>query len=237
VGCVDGILLDLGVSSHQIDTAERGFTFSQSDGPLDMRMNHPGESPSSSSSSTTSSLRASDLCNELDEDELARILKRYGDEPRARAIAHSIADRRPLRTTGDLRDAVAAVTPAFHKQSRRKGLTATLARVFQALRIAVNQEDSMLERALLEMAPAMLKPGGRLVVLSYHSLEDRATKRAMRDGTLRRDDPRLHQRDAYGNFVAARPFLPVGKAVKASPEEVAANSRARSAVLRVAERL
>jgi 16S rRNA (cytosine1402-N4)-methyltransferase len=224
VGKVDGILLDLGVSSHQIDTADRGFTFSQLDGPLDMRMN-PGLT-----------LRACDLCNELDTRELASMLRTYGDESRARALAESIAKHRPLLTTGHLHEAVAAVTPAFHKESRRKGLTATLARVFQALRIVVNQEDVMLESALTEMAPTLLRPGGRLVVLSYHSLEDRATKRVMRDGSTRMP-PALRQRDAYGNPVVALPFQSMGKAVKASPEEVSINSRARSATLRVAERL
>ena len=222
--CVDGILLDLGVSSHQIDTPERGFAFMK-DGPLDMRMD-----------STDTSLTAADLCNELEENELARIFKQYGDEPRARVIAKSVVKHRPLQTTGDLQEAVGAVVPAFHK-SKRKGRTATLARVFQSLRIVVNQEDRVLQQVLEEACPTLLREGGRLVVLSYHSMEDRATKRVMRDGTIakQRGTP---ERDIYGDYIGPKkPFKPVGKFQKASEEEVELNSRARSAVLRMAERL
>ena len=223
-GRVDGILLDLGVSSHQIDTPSRGFTF-QGDGPLDMRMD-PASTP----------LRASDVCNEFDEGQLAQLFWRHSDEPKARKIAKAIVERRPLQTTSDLQAAVASVTPAFCKESRRNGRTATTARVFQALRIAVNREDTVLERALTVMAPTLLKPGGRLVVLSYHSLEDRAAKRVMRDGGVTAA-ARHRERDVYGNDVTIRPFRPLGKARKASSEEVTVNPRARSAVLRVGERL
>lgn len=116
------------------------------------------------------------------------------------------------------------------------GRTATLARVFQSLRIVVNQEDAVLEKALTEMAPALLRPGGRLVVLSYHSMEDRATKRVMRDGTIKRHG-RQDERDMYGNYIGVpKPFRTLGKPQKAREEEVKQNSRARSATLRVAER-
>jgi 16S rRNA (cytosine1402-N4)-methyltransferase len=224
---IDGILLDLGVSSYQIDTPERGFAF-MADGPLDMRMSNHDES---------SSLTAADLCNELEEQELIRILKQFGDEPRAKVIAQSIIKHRPLSTTAHLQQAVADVTFAFDKTSKRKGRTATLARVFQALRIVVNQEDQVLQQVLEDVAPNLLRKGGRLVVLSYHSMEDRATKRVMRDGSIikQRGSP---LRDMYGNHIGPnKPFRPVGKFQKATDDEVALNSRARSATLRIAERL
>lgn len=220
---VDGILLDLGVSSHQIDVAERGFAFMK-DGPLDMRMN------------SEQGLTAAAICNEFDEREIVRILKVYGDEPRARKIASAIVERRPLTTTSDLVQAVAAVTPQFAKKGRRMGRTATLARVFQSLRIVVNHEDKVLEQALVDMAPQLLRPGGRLVVLTYHSLEDRATKRVMRDGSLDKLS-RNDEKDIYGNYAGEpKPFRTLGKPRKATEDEVEANSRARSATLRVAER-
>lgn len=221
-GVIDGILMDLGVSSHQINTAERGFAFLK-DGPLDMRMN------------SKAGITAADILNEFGVDEIRRILKQYGDEPRAKSISLSIVDRRPLSTTKDLVEAVAAVVPEFARKGRRMGRTATLARVFQALRIVVNQEDKVLTQALMEMCPALIKPGGRLVVLSYHSMEDRATKRVMRDGTTgRRPDDK---RDVYGNYIGTpRPWKTLGKPQKATDEEVELNSRARSATLRVAER-
>ena len=225
---VDGLLLDLGVSSHQIDTADRGFAFMKA-GPLDMRMDKDGGKR----------LTAADLCNELDALELRRILQTYGDEPRASAIADSIVQRRPFSTTNDLFEAVAAVTPAFARKGRRMGRMATMARVFQSLRIVVNQEDTVLERALTHMAPSLLRSGGRLVVLAYHSMEDRATKRVMRDGTTSKREAEWNngQRDMYGNHIGEpKPFRTVGKAQKATNEEVELNVRARSATLRVAER-
>jgi 16S rRNA (cytosine1402-N4)-methyltransferase len=226
---VDGLLLDLGVSSHQIDTADRGFAFMKP-GPLDMRMDKGGGGR----------LTAADLCNECDAMELRRIFQTYGDEPRATAIAESLVQRRPLRTTHDLFEAVAAVTPAFAKKGRRMGRMATMARIFQSLRIVVNEEDEVLERALQYMAPSLLRPGGRLVVLSYHSMEDRATKRVMRDGTTSKREAEWNngRRDLYGNHIGdPKPFRTVGKAQKATAEEVAQNVRARSATMRVAEKL
>jgi 16S rRNA (cytosine1402-N4)-methyltransferase len=220
---VDGILLDLGVSSHQIDTPERGFAFMQ-DGPLDMRMG----------TETAGGLTAADLCNELDARELQRIFTVFGDEPRAKTIANSIVQHRPLTTTHDLVDAIASVTPTFAK-NKRKGKTATCARVFQSLRIVVNQEDRVLQRVLADACPTLIRPGGRLVVLSYHSMEDRAAKRIMRDGTLKK--PKV-DKDMYGNIMGPpKPFQPVGKRQTATDDEVAANPRARSASLRIAEKL
>jgi len=225
-GGIDGILLDLGVSSYQINTPERGFAFAQ-DGPLDMRM----------SAQTETGLTAADLCNLWSEFQLKKLLKQYGDEPRSKMIARSIIEHRPLTTTQDLVAAVAAVVPQFSRQGRRKGRTATLARVFQALRIVVNREDEVLQQVLLEVCPKLVRPGGRLVVLSYHSMEDRLAKRVMRDGTI---DPRAaftQQRDVYGNIIGPpKPWKPLGKRRKATEEEVAINSRARSATLRIAER-
>jgi 16S rRNA (cytosine1402-N4)-methyltransferase len=225
---VDGILLDLGLSSYQIDTAKRGFAFMQ-DGPLDMRMGKNFDG----------TLTAADICNEFDFIEIQKLLRIYGDEPRAKRIAISIIDHRPLRTTVDLQNAVAAVIPEYSK-TRRMGRTATLARVFQSLRIAVNQEDVMLERALTKMAPSLLRPGGRLVVLSYQSMEDRFTKRAMRDGTIsltEAHESNVNQRDIFGRYIGApKPFRPLGKPIKASEDEVESNVRARSATLRVAEK-
>ena len=219
---VDGILLDLGVSSHQIDTPERGFAFMK-DGPLDMRMG----------TEAAGGLTAADLCNELDDKELQRIFSVFGDEPRAKTIASAIVNHRPLSTTQDLVTAIGSVTPAFAK-NKRKGRTATCARVFQSLRIVVNQEDRVLEKVLADACPALIRPGGRLVVLSYHSMEDRATKRIMRDGTVQRVQ---QEKDIYGNTLGPlKPFKPVGKRQTASERELEKNPRSRSASLRIAER-
>jgi 16S rRNA (cytosine1402-N4)-methyltransferase len=221
---VDGILLDLGVSSHQIDTAERGFAFMQ-DGPLDMRMAGCG------------GLSAADVCNQFDQAELKRILKVYGDEPRGKRIAQSIIQHRPLSTTNDLVQAVAAVTPSRAK-SRRMGRTASLARVFQSLRIVVNQEDAVLEKALTRTCPSLVRPGGRMVILAYHSMEDRYAKRVIRDGSVEwMGTFRQDEKDIYGNYIGTpKPWKGVGKRQKATDKEVEVNPRARSATLRVGER-
>lgn len=257
---VDGILLDLGISSHQIDKAERGFAFMK-DGPLDMRMwggewdnqanVQDGDTAATgdfhyvaNKNEASGGITAAHICNEFTQEEIQRILKVYGDEPRARKIAQSIVDARPLSTTGDLKEAVAMVTPEFAKKGRRMGRTATLARVFQALRIVVNEEDAVLRDAFEGMAPALIRKGGRLVVLAYHSMEDRASKRVMRDGLVNGSRSRGGtQRDLYGNEIIetegknARPWKALGKKQKATVEEVEVNPRARSATLRVAERL
>ncbi len=266
---VDGILLDLGVSSHQIDNAERGFAFMK-DGPLDMRMfggkwNNYDVNPVPSTTSSNKDddsddsfyqehvnnishspnkggLTAADICNEFDIEDIIRILKRYGDEPRARRIAQSIVESRPLQTTLDLRNAVAKVTPEFVKGSRRRGRNPTLARVFQSLRIVVNDEDAVLREALEVMAPTLIGKGGRLVVLTYHSMEDRAAKRVIRDGRVDgRSTKNRIEKDLFGNVIenenSKLPWRGLGKKQKATEEEVEFNSRARSATLRVAERL
>ena len=223
---VDGILLDLGVSSHQIDEPERGFSFMR-DGPLDMRMG---------SDSTSGGLTAADICNEFDAEELQRLFSVYGDEPRAKTIAKAIVQHRPLHTTGELAEAIASVTPTFAK-NKRYGKTATCARVFQSLRIVVNNEDGVLGKVLSEACPSLLRPGGMLVVMSYHSMEDRATKRIMRDGTLELTKRSREEKDIYGNYVGPpKPFKPVQKRRKATEDEIERNPRARSAILRVAER-
>uniref|UniRef100_A0A7S0G9L4 Uncharacterized protein n=1 Tax=Proboscia inermis TaxID=420281 RepID=A0A7S0G9L4_9STRA len=234
-GYVDGILMDLGVSSHQIDTPQRGFAFMEN-GPLDMRMG-------GKESHNENALSAADICNEFDLYSLVDIFRKYGDEPRAKKIAESIINSRPLGTTSQLREAIAAVTPQFHKK-KRLGLTATCARVFQSLRIVVNDEEQMLRQALEDGCPQFIKQGGRLVVISYHSLEDRITKRVMKFGSLENAEKRKSgggRRDMYGNIKSdpstENPWKLVGKkGQKATKEEVELNSRSRSATLRVAER-
>ncbi len=252
----NGMLLDLGVSSHQINTSERGFAFMK-DGPLDMRM---------SGNSHRSVLTAADICNEFDEATIIDILRTYGDEPRAKRIASAVVTSRPLHTTTDLVHAINSVTPTFARQ-KRAGLIATSARVFQALRIVVNEEDSALKEVLERVAPwvlarsrshhaALMESGndtdeGILAVLSYHSMEDKMTKRVLRDGkvdlfengSLRRGVGDSLERDLWGNTIgddtifSNRPFEPLTKPRNASDEEVAANSRSRSATLRVAVRI
>jgi 16S rRNA (cytosine1402-N4)-methyltransferase len=191
-------------------------------------------------------LTAADICNEFTQEELSRILKVYGDEPRARKISEAIVAARPLSTTSDLKNAVAKVTPEFAKKGRRMGRTATLARVFQSLRIVVNEEDVVLRNALEDMAPSCTRKGGRLVALTYHSMEDRAVKRVMRDGATDGRRQSSVSKDLYGNDIydggngsnsPARPWKPLGKKQKATEEEIQVNSRARSATLRVAQRM
>ncbi|KAL7470136.1 hypothetical protein ACHAXS_010363 [Conticribra weissflogii] len=265
----NGMLLDLGVSSHQIDTGERGFAFMK-DGPLDMRMSGTSNN-SASAAYSASSLTAADICNEFDESSLVSILKNYGDEPRAKRIASAIVASRPLYTTTDLVHAINSVTPTFARQ-RRAGLIATCARVFQALRIVVNEEDGALKEVLEEVAPAILRRSGSrhlfskrngywehihngiLAVLSYHSMEDKMAKRVIRDGKVdlfgsRRGGGGVLERDLYGNIItedndsyideeySLTPFEPLCKPRKATEEEIAVNSRARSATLRVAIRV
>ncbi|MBQ9410083.1 MAG: 16S rRNA (cytosine(1402)-N(4))-methyltransferase RsmH [Bacteroidales bacterium] len=207
----DGILADLGVSSHQFDTAERGFSFRYEEAPLDMRMNQGAK------------LTAADVVNTYATEDLERILKLYGEVDGARNVARLIADARPLATTGDLDRAVAKVLPkgAEHK---------VLAKIYQALRIEVNGEMRSLEK-FLEGAAASLKPGGRLVVITYHSLEDRMVKNFIKTGNVEG----TVQADVFGRTetpleaVNRKPVLP-------AEEEIQGNTRARSAKLRIAER-
>lgn len=211
---IDGVMADLGVSSHQFDTAERGFSF-RYDAPLDMRMN------------TEAAVTAADLVNSLEEAELEKILRVYGEVGQSRKMASLIVRARKtsaIGTTTQLNEAIAPCLPKFaeHKE---------LARVYQSLRIEVNQERKSLEK-MLSGAAASLKAGGRLVVITYHSLEDRMVKNFIKAGNI---EGEIH-RDIYGkadiplSAVNRKPILP-------QEEEIAGNTRARSAKLRVAEKL
>lgn len=207
---IDGLLLDLGVSSHQIDEAARGFSH-RLDAPLDMRMDQRQQ------------VSADDVVNEWSADDLMRLFFAAGEEPRARRIAAAIVRARPVETTGRLADVVRSAVPQLEEAK-------SVSRVFQALRIGVNGELDALEAAL-EASVDLLREGGRVAVLSYHSLEDRRVKRYLRYGNFA-GQPR---RDFYGRLVA--PFREITRhAVTAGDAEVAANPRARSAKLRIAER-
>jgi 16S rRNA (cytosine1402-N4)-methyltransferase len=197
----NGILADLGVSSLQFSDAARGFSF-QADGPLDMRMN-PLSEPT-----------AEQVVNQCDERKLADLIYEFGEERRSRRIARAIVRSRPILTTAQL---AAVISAAARSMKHERIHPAT--RVFQALRIFVNRELDDL-RKLLEEAPRLLKPGGRLVVISFHSLEDRIVKDAMREGAKRRQ---------Y-RLLTKKPLTP-------GEEEVGRNPRARSAKLRAAERI
>lgn len=215
---LDGILLDLGVSSHQLDTAERGFSF-RLEGPLDMRMGETGPS-------------AADLVNDLSERELVEILFRYGEERQARGIARAILRRReekPFRTTRELAEVVERLIPAF-----KAGGIHPATRTFQALRIAVNRELDVLTQVLPE-AVAKLAPGGRLAVISFHSLEDRIVKTVFRDMARTCVCPPRLPVCACGTVPTVKVITP--KPIEASEDEVRANARSRSAKLRVAERI
>ena len=207
---VQGLLLDLGVSSHQFDAPARGFSH-RFDGPLDMRMDASmGED-------------AAALVNRLDIGDLIRVLSRFGEEPKAPRLAHAIAAARPIGTTAALADVVEAAAPRGQESK-------TLARVFQALRIAVNDELESLDR-ILDAAPRLVATGGRIAVISYHSLEDRRVKRILRTGNR---EGSLH-RDLYGNAITPWEDL-TRKPIVASEAEIQANPRSRSARLRVAQR-
>lgn len=217
LGKVDGLLLDLGVSSPQLDEAARGFSF-QSDGPLDMRMD-----PTRGSS-------AAEWLEQVDEKDLKKVLSQLGEERFAGRIARAIVAARvltPISTTRQLADIVKAVVPS--RGQRKNPATKT----FQAIRIFVNKELEQLQKALADSLD-LLRPGGRLCVISFHSLEDRRVKRFIRDAA---------QEPAQFRGLPNIPeeFHPrlksIGKVVSASEQEIAANVRARSARLRVAERL
>jgi len=201
---VDGILADIGVSSLQLDDAARGFSF-QAEGPLDMRMDPHSERT------------AEQVVNHLDERELADVIYEFGEERRSRRIARAICRSRPIRSTAHLAEVISAAARPMN-QAERRIHPATL--TFQALRIFVNRELDDL-KALLEAAPRILKPGGRVVVISFHSLEDRIVKDAFREGA---------QKDKHYRVLTKKP-------VTASEEESDRNPRARSAKLRAAERV
>ena len=215
----DAVLLDLGVSSMQIDRPERGFSYAV-DAPLDMRMDPSGP------------LTAEDVVNEWDERELASIFRRYGEERFARQIARAIVRRRaerPFERTADLVETIKAAIPA----PRRFGDGHPAKRVFQALRIAVNDELDALERAL-PAAVGMLRPGGRIAIISFHSLEDRIVKRFLAAQARGCVCPPDFPVCACGREPTLR--LLTRKAVRPSPQEIAENPRSGSARLRVAQR-
>ncbi|MCH8158841.1 MAG: 16S rRNA (cytosine(1402)-N(4))-methyltransferase RsmH [Proteobacteria bacterium] len=218
---VDGLLIDLGVSSPQLDEASRGFSFLR-DGPLDMRMDPDSGTP------------ASDWLASVGEKELRHVIAKYGEEPMATRIARaivSIRDSSPITTTTGLAELVASVAPARRSGKGQKRHPAT--KTFQAIRIVINDELQQLE-AVLAQSLAVLKQGGRLCVISFHSLEDRLVKRFIRDSS-REPEQYRGMPSIPDEF---RPKLKrVGKVIVASAEEIAANRRSRSARLRVAERI
>lgn len=211
---IDGLLADLGVSFHQFDEPDRGFTFRRNT-DLDMRMNRDGQ------------VTAAHLLNTLDETSLADLFFRYGELTAARKIAREIIRRRetePLRRVSDLMEATDKIAPAWNKNK-------FYAKLFQALRIAVNDEISSLKE-MLEQALEMLDHGGRLVVITYHSLEDRIVKNFMRSGNFDSEE----EKDFYGNIIT--PFRMLNrKGVTPGERELAINNRARSARLRIAEKI
>jgi 16S rRNA (cytosine1402-N4)-methyltransferase len=199
----DGLLADIGVSSLQLDDAARGFSF-QADGPLDMRMDPRSERS------------AEQVVNHLDERQLADVIYEFGEERRSRRIARAICRSRPIRSTAHLADVISAAARPMNSEQRR---IHPATRTFQALRIFVNRELDDL-RALMEAAPRILKPGGRVVVISFHSLEDRIVKDAFREGS----------KEGYFSVLTKKP-------VTATEEESDRNPRARSAKLRAAEKV
>jgi 16S rRNA (cytosine1402-N4)-methyltransferase len=218
VTTLDGVVLDLGVSSFQLDAPERGFSF-RTDGPLDMRMDPAGPT-------------AADLVNTLPERELAEILFTFGEERASRRIARAIVasrGRAPIATTTQLAGIIRAALPPDHSG------TDPATRSFQALRIRVNDELGQIERALAQAA-AMLRPGGRLVVVAFHSLEDRLVKRFMTGLSGRAPAPSRHDPGSLTDRTRASFRLLTPRPLRPSAAEAAANPRARSARLRAAER-
>ncbi|HQF12105.1 MAG TPA: 16S rRNA (cytosine(1402)-N(4))-methyltransferase RsmH, partial [Paludibacteraceae bacterium] len=209
---VDGILADLGVSSHHFDESERGFSF-RLDGELDMRMNRKTE------------LTAATVLNTYTEEQLADVFYHYGELSNARKIAATIVKARDREPFQKILPFVEIMKRFFPRQKEKKGLAC----VFQALRIEVNHELEALQE-FLQQTPDVLKPGGRLAVLTYHSLEDRMVKNFMKTGNF---EGILHK-DFFGNIIA--PFKPItGKAITPQLSEIEKNPRARSAKLRIAE--
>lgn len=212
-GKIDGVIADLGVSSHQFDTPEKGFS-TRFDGRLDMRMSQ--ENP----------LDAAAVVNTYDHASLTKILSLYGEVQQAHLVANDIImarDNEPIETTAQLKDAVQARLPRGKENK-------VLAQIFQALRIEVNQELEALG-AFLEQCPEVLKPGGRLVVMSYHSLEDRIVKNYTKTGNAEGKE----EKDFFGNLLTPYKLI-TRKPIVPTDDEIARNSRARSAKLRIAER-
>jgi 16S rRNA (cytosine1402-N4)-methyltransferase len=213
VKSVDGILADLGVSSHQFDVAERGFS-TRFDAELDMRMSQKND------------LNAYRVVNEYDESNLKRVFLDYGELKNAPALARTIVEargERPIKTTDELKEVLTKYLP---ERVRNK----ILAQIYQAIRIEVNQEMDVLKE-FLEQSLEILNPGGRLSVISYHSLEDRLVKRFMKNGMFEGEP----ERDFFGNFSV--PFKTIGKLIVPDNDEIKINNRARSAKLRIAEKI
>jgi 16S rRNA (cytosine1402-N4)-methyltransferase len=210
---VDGILADLGVSSHQFDVAERGFS-TRFDAGLDMRMSQKND------------LNAYRVVNEYDDANLKRVFSDYGELKNAPALSRTIIEARehqPIKTTDELKDVLAKYLP---ERVRNK----ILAQIYQAIRIEVNQEMDVLKE-FLEQSLEVLNPGGRLSVISYHSLEDRLVKRFIKNGMFEGEP----ERDFFGNFSV--PFKTIGKLIVPDNDEIKINNRARSAKLRIAEKI
>ncbi|KRD08378.1 ribosomal RNA small subunit methyltransferase H [Flavobacterium sp. Root901] len=210
---VDGILADLGVSSHQFDVPERGFS-TRFDAGLDMRMSQKND------------LNAYRVVNEYEEQDLRRVFFDYGELKNAPVLARTIVEARrdyPIKTTDELKDILKKYLP---EKVRNK----ILAQIYQAIRIEVNQEMDVLKE-FIEQSLEILKPGGRLSVISYHSLEDRLVKRFIKNGMFEGEP----ERDFYGNFSV--PFKTIGKLIVPDEAEIKINNRARSAKLRIAEKI
>lgn len=213
VKSVDGILADLGVSSHQFDVPERGFS-TRFDADLDMRMNQKSD------------LNAYRVVNEYEEQDLRRVFFDYGELKNAPVLARTIVEareHRPIKTTDELKEVLAKYLPERVKNK-------ILAQIYQAIRIEVNQEMDVLKE-FIEQSLEILKPGGRFSVISYHSLEDRLVKRFIKNGMFEGEP----ERDFYGNFSV--PFKTIGKLIVPDDAEIKENNRARSAKLRIAEKI
>ena len=210
---VDGILADLGVSSHHFDDSERGFSF-RFDGKLDMRMNK------------RAGMNAADILNNYDEDKLADIFYLYGELKNSRKLASVIVKRRNVKSFDTIEDFLEVVKPLYGKDREKK----ELAKVFQALRIEVNHEMEALKE-MLYAATEMLKPGGRLSVITYHSLEDRMVKNIMKTGNI---EGKMEQ-DFFGNIKTPYKIIN-NKVIVPDNEEIETNPRSRSAKLRIAEK-
>jgi len=211
---VDGILADLGVSSHHFDDNERGFSFRFEEGALDMRMNQKA------------GIKASDIVNRYPEEQLASVFYQYGELKNARKIASALVRARSEQPIETVADFLEVIRPFFFREREKKDM----ARVFQALRIEVNQELEALEEMLLQSLEA-LKPGGRMVVMTYHSLEDRLVKNFFKTGNFEGKS----EQDFYGNFLT--PFKLINnKVLIADEQEQAMNPRSRSAKLRIVEK-
>jgi len=210
---LDGLLADLGISSHQIDTPERGFA-TRFEGPLDMRMTR------------SQGITAAQMVNTYPEEKLRSVFKLYGEISNARQLANKISEARtnPITTTGELKEAIKSCMPSGYENKY-------LAQVFQAIRIEINDEMGALQ-AMLKQCADVLKPGGRLVIISYHSLEDRLVKNYIKAGNLEG----ILEKDFYGNIIAPLKSI-TRKPITPSSSEIAGNPRSRSAKLRIAQKI